>query len=249
MITLKDSREIAIMREAGKISAGALERARAVIRPGVSTFAVDQAVREFIESHGATPSFLHYNGFPASACISLNDEVIHGIPSKKRIIQDGDVVSVDVGAYYKGYHSDTAYTFAAGVISEEARRLLEATQECLRLGIEAAVAGARIVDISRAVEQHAVGQGFSVVQDYEGHGVGKNLHEEPSVPNFVFGRPGPRLFPGTTIAIEPMITAGRAAVRVLKDGWTVVTADGSISAHFEHTIAVTSNGPEILTQL
>lgn len=247
MITIKDGRELEIMREAGKIAAGAIVEAGKVIKDGVSTKTVDKVVREYIEKHGAKPSFLGYGGFPGSACISVNEQVIHGIPSRSVIIREGDIVGVDVGAFYKGYHSDTAYTFAAGQISKEAQRLLDATRECLRRGIEKATAGNRIADISKAVEEYATTQGYFIVREYEGHGVGKELHEEPGVPNYVTGRSGPRLYPGMTIAIEPMINAGTAAVKVLKDDWTVVTADKSLSAHFEHTVAVTEHGPEILT--
>lgn len=249
MIILKDRRELQLMRESGKIAAGAIEKASQVIRPGVTTYAVDKALREYIESKGAKPSFLGLYGFPGSACISVNNELIHGIPSQKKIINEGDIVSIDIGALWKGYHSDTAYTFAAGEISENAKRLLEATQECLRRGIEQAVVGNRIADISKAVEEYATTQGYSVVREYEGHGVGRKLHEEPSVPNFVTGRSGPRLLSGMTIAIEPMINEGTAKINVLDDDWTVVTADGKLCAHFEHTVAITNNGPEILTSL
>ncbi len=249
MIILKDGRELEIMREAGKIAAGAIIEAGKLIKDGVTTYAVDKAVREYIEKHGAKPSFLGYGGFPGSACISINEQVIHGIPSKSVIIREGDIVGVDIGAFYKGYHSDTAFTFAAGHVSEDAQKLLDATAECLRRGIEKAVMGNRISDIGKAVEEYATTQGYSVVREYEGHGVGKELHEEPGVPNYVYGRPGPRLYPGMTIAIEPMINAGSAAVKVLKDDWTVVTADKSLSAHFEHTVAVTDHGPEILTAI
>ena len=249
MIILKDCRELQLMRESGKIAAGAIEKASQVIRPGVTTYAVDKALREYIESKGAKPSFLGLYGFPGSACISINEELIHGIPSKRRVINEGDIVSIDIGALWKGFHSDTAYTFAAGAISENAKRLLETTQECLRRGIEQAVVGNRIVDISRAVEEYATTQGYSVVREYEGHGVGRSLHEEPSVPNFVSARPGPRLCQGMTIAIEPMINEGSAKIKVLDDDWTVVTADNRLCAHFEHTVAITNNGPEILTAL
>ncbi len=249
MIILKDHRELAVMREAGKIAAGAIERAGQVIRPGVTTFAVDKAIREYIESHGAKPNFLGLYGFPGSACISVNEQLIHGIPSRSKVIEEGDIVSIDTGALYKGYNSDTAYTFAAGAISENAKRLLETTQECLSKGIAAATVGNRIVDIGRAVEEYATTQGYSVVREYEGHGVGRKLHEEPSVPNFVTSYAGPRLCQGMTIAIEPMINEGAAKVHVLDDDWTVVTADGKLCAHFEHTVAITNNGPEILTKL
>jgi len=249
MIVLKDCREIRLMRESGKIAAGAIERAGQVIRPGVTTYAVDKAIREFIESHGAKPNFLGLYGFPGSACISVNEQLIHGIPSKQKVIEEGDIVSIDTGALYKGFHSDTAYTFAAGAISESTKRLLETTQECLRRGIKAATVGNRIVDIGRAVEEYATTQGYSVVREYEGHGVGKNLHEEPSVPNYVTRQAGPRLCQGMTIAIEPMINEGSAEVKVLDDDWTVITADGKLCAHFEHTVALTNDGPLILTEL
>ena len=249
MIILKDHRELDLMRESGKIAAGTIERAGQVIKPGVTTYAVDKALREYIESHGAKPAFLGQYGFPGSACISINNELIHGIPSRTRVIKEGDIVSIDTGAIWKGFYSDTAYTFAAGDVPDSTKRLLETTQECLRRGIEAAVVGNRIGDIGRAVEEYATTQGYSVVREYEGHGVGRKLHEEPSVPNFVTKNAGPRLLPGMTIAIEPMINEGTAEVNVLDDDWTVVTADGKLCAHFEHTVAVTDHGPEILTKL
>lgn len=248
MIALKTARELDLMREAGAISAQALLVAGEYCKPGVSTKEIDTKVREFILSKGAKPSFLHYNGFPASACISVNDTVIHGIPSKKEILKEGDVVSVDVGAYYKGYHGDNAYTFAVGQISEQAKQLLEATEQSLYEAIKVAVPGNRIGDVSHAVENYVSKFGYGIVRQYVGHGVGANLHESPDVPNF--GKPGHgvRLVPGMVIAIEPMINLKGDAVKAQPDGWTVKTVSGSYSAHFEHTIAITKDGPVILTK-
>ncbi len=247
MIVIKTAREIRQMQDACTISARALRLAGEAIEPGVSTLEIDTLVRKYIEEQGATPSFLGYGGFPNSACISVNNEVIHGIPSKKTILKAGDIVSVDVGAQMNGYHGDNAYTFACGDISKEARALLDATRESLYEGIKMAVAGNRVGDISAAVQQYTEARSYSVVRDFVGHGVGAILHEEPSIPNF--GRPhrGARLIPGMTIAIEPMINAGGHDVLVLDDDWTVVTADGSLSAHFEHTVAITPDGPMIMT--
>ncbi|MCI9414412.1 MAG: type I methionyl aminopeptidase [Clostridiales bacterium] len=246
MVSIKNSRELRGMKEACVISARALQLAGEAIQPGVTTGEVDRVVRKYIESQGATPSFLGYGGFPASACISVNDEVIHGIPGK-RVIHAGDIVSVDVGAYYNGFHGDNAYTFAAGEISPEAQALLDATRESLYEGIRAAAAGNRIGDIGAAVQRYVEVRGYSVVRQYVGHGVGTNLHEDPSVPNFGTPGRGPRLLPGMTIAIEPMINAGTCEVDTQRDGWTVTTRDGKWSAHFEHTIAITADGPVILT--
>lgn len=246
MVSIKNSRELRGMKEACVISARALQLAGEAIQPGVTTGEVDRVVRKYIESQGATPSFLGYGGFPASACISVNDEVIHGIPGK-RVIHAGDIVSVDVGAYYNGFHGDNAYTFAAGETSPEAQALLDATRESLYEGIRAAAAGNRIGDIGAAVQRYVEVRGYSVVRQYVGHGVGTNLHEDPSVPNFGTPGRGPRLLPGMTIAIEPMINAGTCEVDTQRDGWTVTTRDGKWSAHFEHTIAITADGPVILT--
>ena len=204
-------------------------------------------VRQYIEKEGATPSFLGYGGFPASACISVNNQVIHGIPSKKHVLKEGDIVSIDIGAYYNGYHGDNAWTFPCGEISKEAQALLDATRESLFEGIKMAKAGNRIGDIASAVQQYVEARNYSVVRDFVGHGVGAKLHEDPSVPNFGTPGRGVRLLPGMTIAIEPMINAGTHEVRVLEDQWTTVTADGKLSAHFEHTIAITPEGPQILT--
>jgi len=247
MISIKSSRDLTAMKDACRLSAQALELAGSLVRPGITTGEIDREVRRFIEKAGAKPSFLGYGGFPASACISVNDTVIHGIPGTQ-VIHEGDIVSVDVGAYYNGYHGDNAATFAAGAIAPEAQALLDATRESLYEGIRAAQPGNRIGDIGAAVQQYVEARGYSVVRQYVGHGVGTNLHEDPNVPNFGTPGRGTRLLPGMTIAIEPMINAGTHEVRVLGDQWTVVTADGRLSAHFEHTIAITPDGPVILTQ-
>ncbi|MBQ4129099.1 MAG: type I methionyl aminopeptidase [Ruminococcus sp.] len=247
MIVIKTARELSKMQDACKLSARALRLAGEAVEPGVSTFEIDTIVRKYIEEQGATPSFLGYGGFPASACISVNNVVIHGIPSKKIILKEGDIVSIDVGAFINGYHGDNAYTFACGDISKEAKALLDATKESLFMGIKQAVAGNRVGDISAAVQEYTEARSYSVVRDFVGHGVGAKLHEEPSVPNFGTPHRGVRLIPGMTLAIEPMINAGDHRVKVLDDEWTVVTVDGSLSAHFEHTIAVTPDGPVIMT--
>ena len=246
MVSIKNSRELSSMREACRISARALQLAGEAVQPGVTTGEIDRLVRKYIESEGATPSVLGYGGFPGSACISVNDKVIHGIPGK-RVIHAGDIVSVDVGAHFNGYHGDNAATFGAGDISPEAQALMDATRESLQEGIRAAKAGNRIGDIGAAVQRYVEVRGYSVVRQFVGHGVGTNLHEDPSVPNFGTPGRGPRLLPGMTIAIEPMINQGTCDVRTLKDGWTVVTKDGKLSAHFEHTVAITADGPVILT--
>ena len=247
MVILKTSRELAKMREAGRISQAALREAGKAVEPGVSTAELDGIVRSYIEKAGATPSFLGYGGFPASACISVNNVVIHGIPGKQQILKNGDIVSIDVGAYYNGYHGDNAWTFACGDVSKEAQALMDATREALFEGIAKALAGNRTGDIGHAVQRYVEARSYSVVRDFVGHGVGAKLHEDPSVPNYGIPGHGLRLRPGMVIAIEPMINQGTPRVRVLKDKWTTVTADGLLSAHFEHTIAITSNGPVILT--
>ena len=247
MVILKTAREIALMREAGRISQRALQLAGRAVEPGVSTLELDTMIRSYIEKEGATPSFLGYGGFPASACISVNNVVIHGIPSAKEILKEGDIVSIDVGAYFGGYHGDNAYTFPCGDISPEARDLLDTTKEALYQGIKQAVAGNRLGDIGSTVQRYVEARSYSVVRDFVGHGVGAKLHEDPSVPNYGTPGRGVRLLPGMVIAIEPMVNMGTHKVRVLDDDWTTVTADGKLSAHFEHTIAVTSNGPVILT--
>lgn len=217
------------------------------VQPGVTTEEIDRIAYEYIIKQGAKPNFLNYNGFPATACISINDEVIHGIPSKKRVIKEGDIVSIDLGAVLDGYNGDNAATFAAGKISPEAERLINTTRESLYKGIEAAVAGGRIGDISSAVQKYCEERGFSVVRDFVGHGIGAKLHEDPSVPNYGTPGRGVRLLPGMTLAIEPMINMGGYEVRQLSDGWTIKTKDGGLSAHFEHTVAITTDGPKILT--
>ena len=247
MVILKMSREIAKMRQAGRISQRALQAAGKAVEPGVSTYEIDCIVREYIEKQGAAPSFLGYGGFPASACISVNNVVIHGIPSKSEILKQGDIVSIDVGAYFEGYHGDNAWTFPCGDISKEAQRLIDTTRESLFEGIKQAVSGNRIGDIGHAVQEYAEARSYSVVRKFVGHGVGAKLHEDPSVPNYGMSHRGVRLLPGMTIAIEPMINQGTFKVRILDDGWTTVTADGKLSAHFEHTVAITPDGAVILT--
>lgn len=247
MVYLKTQEEINLMKKAGKISARALELGGKAVKPGVTTMYVDKIIHDYIKSQGAVPSFLGYNDFPASSCISINKEVIHGIPSKTRVINEGDIVSIDVGAYYRGFHADNAATFPAGAISEDAQKLINATMQALEFGIKQAVVGNRIGDISNAIQTFVESKGYGVVREYVGHGVGRKLHENPSVPNYGSAGRGMRLEQGMTIAIEPMVNMGSYKVKVLDDCWTVITADNKYSAHFEHTIAITNNGPEILT--
>ena len=247
MVSLKTARELSLMKDACRISAEALRAAGEAVKPGISTLEIDTIVRQYIEKQGATPSFLGYGGFPASACISVNNVVIHGIPKPTTVLKDGDIVSIDTGAYYRGFHGDNAYTFPCGTISDEARRLLDATRASLYEGIKQATAGNRIGDIGSAVQGYVEARSYSVVRNYVGHGVGAKLHEDPSVPNYGSKGRGVRLLPGMTIAIEPMVNEGTHYTRVLGDKWTVVTADGRLSAHFEHTIAITPDGPKILT--
>ena len=248
-IILKTAEQIRLMKEAGRITGEAILKARDVIRPGVSTWEVDRVIHDYIVKCGAKPSFLGYAGFPGSACVSVNSEVIHGIPSRTRILEEGDLVKVDVGALYRGYHGDSAKTFAVGRVSAEATALMERTKECFYRGVAKAVVGNRIGDVGHAVQACAEEAGFSVVREYVGHGVGTHLHEEPDVPNYGTEGRGCRLYAGMTIAIEPMVNAGKAGVRVLPDGWTVVTSDGRLSAHYEHTVAVTDDGPVLLTDV
>lgn len=248
MIVLKTARELGIMREACRISAQALELIGKAIEPGVTTAELDRLAEKFILSQGAVPNFKNYHGYPATACISINNEVIHGIPTGKRKIKEGDIVSVDLGALFDGYHGDNAATFACGDISDEAQRLINATKESLYEGIKMARAGGRIGDISNAIQSYVEARGYSVVRDFVGHGVGTSLHEAPEVPNFGTAGRGVRLMPGMTLAIEPMINIGTHEVKVMPDGWTVLTKDGSLSAHFEHTVAITPEGPQIMTK-
>ena len=246
MIALKSPRDIERMRRAGKITAAARALAGKMVIPGVSTREIGTAVRSFIESCGAVPSFLNYNGYPGSICISVNDEVIHGIPGG-RILQDGDIVSLDVGAYIDGFHGDCADTFPCGTISSEAQQLIAVTRQSFWEGMKAARVGGRVSDISHAIQSYVEQHGYSIVRDFVGHGLGTKLHEPPEVPNF--GKPGhgPRLMPGMTIAVEPMVNLGAWGVKVLKDGWTVKTLDGSLSAHYENSVLITKGEPEILT--
>ena len=246
-IVIKSSREIELMRQAGKIAAGARSIARQMIEPGVTTRAINKEVFHFLKKSGAEPTFLGYSGYPASACISVNDQVIHGIPGARKL-QAGDIVSVDVGATYQGFVGDCAGTFPCGTCGEEALRLIAVTRQSFFEGIRQARSGKRVSDISAAVQQYAEGAGCSVVRDYVGHGVGARMHEDPEVPNYVQrGRGSPRLVQGMTIAVEPMVNLGTWEVKVLSDGWTVVTADGSLSAHYENSILITDGEPEILT--
>ena len=246
MISLKSPREIECMRRAGRLTAQARALAGSLVRPGVTTHEIDTAVRKFIESHGAKPSFLGYGGFKGSACISINEEVIHGIPGPRKL-KEGDIVSVDVGAYLDGFHGDCAATFPCGEVSPEAMELIRVTEQSFWEGIKLARAGNRVFDISHAVQQYVESHGCSVVRDFVGHGVGAKLHEAPEVPNFGPAGHGPRLQPGMTIAVEPMVCAGDWHVKVLKDGWTTVSADGSLTAHYENTILITDGEPEVLT--
>ncbi|NCB51503.1 MAG: type I methionyl aminopeptidase [Clostridia bacterium] len=246
MIIIKSQREIELMRQAGKITAAARTLAREMIAPGVSTEELDREIHQFILKSGAEPSFLGYGGFPASACISVNDEVIHGIPGP-RVIREGDIVSLDVGATIYGFTGDCAGTFPCGEISEEARKLIKVTRQSFFEGIKYAKQGYRVSDIGHAVQEYVENNGFSVVRAYVGHGVGANLHEEPEVPNFGPPGHGPRLVKGMTIAVEPMVNSGGFDIRVLDNEWTVVTKDGSLSAHYENTILITDGEPEILT--
>lgn len=246
-VTIKSEREIALMREAGKILAEVHEKLGEIIAPGISTLDIDKKGEELIRSYGCIPSFLNYEGYPASICVSVNDEVVHGIPHKKHYLREGDIVSLDAGVIYKGYHSDAARTHGVGQISAEAERLIRVTEESFFKGIEFAKAGNHLNDISAAIQKHVEMNGFSVVRDLVGHGIGNHLHEEPEVPNFKrFGR-GIKLRPGMTLAIEPMVNAGTHEVWLLEDDWTVVTQDGEFSAHYENTVLITEGEPELLS--
>ncbi len=246
MIAIKNERELTLMRQACKITAAARALAGEMVRPGVTTKQIDKAVHDFIVSQGARPSFLNYNGYPGSACISVNQTVIHGIPGGYTL-KDGDIVSIDVGAYCKGFHGDCAATFACGTISAEAEKLIQVTEQSFFEGLRFVKRGHRVSDISHAIQTYVESNGFSVVRSFVGHGVGAQLHEEPEVPNYGPAGRGPRLLPGMTLAIEPMVNAGTHEVRILRDGWTVVTTDGKLSAHYENTVLITDGEPEILT--
>ena len=249
MIQLKNAHQIAIMKDAGRITGEALALGGELVRPGVTTAYIDSMIRRHIEKCGAKPSFLGYGGFPAAACISINEQVIHGIPSENVVLKEGDIVKIDVGAYYKGFHGDSANTFRCGKVSELADRLIEATKESFMRGIEQIESGKRIGDIGSAIEKSVISDGFSVVRRYVGHGVGKDLHESPEVPNYGTPGRGARLVPGMVIAIEPMVCTGSGDVFEKEDGWTVITDDGGLSAHYEHTVAMTDNGIILLTQI
>jgi methionyl aminopeptidase len=249
MVTIKSTREIELMREAGRIVALAHSEVAKIIKPGISTKALDDLVERVIVENDAIPSFKNYNGFPTAACISINEVVVHGIPDNNRLLQDGDIVSVDIGANFKGYHGDSAWTYACGEINEDAKRLLDGTKASLFAGLEYAKAGNRLSDISHEIQDVAESKGFSVVREFVGHGIGKHLHEDPQIPNYGPPHRGILLKKGMTLAIEPMINLGNKEVKVLTDGWTTVTRDKSLSAHFEHTILITETGYEILTQL
>ena len=247
MVQIKNNEQLACMRKAGRITGEAILAAREHIKEGVSTKELDTIIRNYIEKCGAKPSFLGYGGFPGSACISINNEVIHGIPSAKRFLKEGDIVKIDVGAYIGGYHGDSANTFGVGKISEEAEKLIAVTRESFFRGVKMAAKGKRVGDIGSEICGYAEGLGYGVVRKFVGHGIGHELHEDPEIPNFGTAGRGVRLYPGMTIAIEPMINIGARDVKVLDDGWTVITADGSLSAHYEHTVAITDGEPILLT--
>lgn len=249
MIIIKSPREIELMARAGRITAGGLQVVKEAIAPGISTRELDRLVEEFFRKQGAIPAFKGYGGFPASICTSLNNQVVHGIPSDNVILQQGDILSVDIGAIVDGYVGDAAVTYPVGEISPESAELIAVTERSLMEGIEWAVEGNRLSDISAAIQQWVEANGFSVIRDYVGHGIGQKMHEDPQIPNFGHPGFGPRLMSGMVLAIEPMVNAGKYHVKTLADGWTVVTADGKLSAHFEHTVAITPQGPRILTTL
>ena len=246
MIIIKSLQEIELMRQAGRIVADTLQELAGAIRPGITTIQLDTLARQYIQKSGARPAFLGYHGFPASICASLNEEVVHGIPGLRRL-KAGDIISIDVGVFYKGYYGDAAATFPVGEVSPLAKRLLEVTRESLYKGIEKAYPGNRLYDISAAIQTYVESRGFSVVRSYVGHGIGSEMHEEPQVPNFGFPGKGPVLEAGMVLAIEPMVNAGTWEVETLSDDWTVVTKDRNLSAHFEHTVAIMQDGPDILT--
>ena len=249
MIVLKSSRELELMKEACQISAEALLVAGEAVKPGVSTKEIDEIAYKFIKKHGATPNFLNYGGFPATACISINDEVIHGVPSKHKIIKDGDIVSVDTVALKKGFNGDAARTFMIGNVSKEAKRLVDVTKQAFFEGIKYAKPGYRIGDVCHAIGEYVHSQGYSVVREFQGHGIGREMHEDPGIPNYGKAGKGIRLEPGMTLAIEPMVIQGKPNILELDDGWTIITEDGSLAAHYENTILITEKEPEILTIL
>ncbi len=247
MIELKSAREIGLMRRAGHVLADVVDRLRASVKPGMSTLEIDEDVEEFIRAKGATPAFKGYRGFPATVCISINEEVVHGIPSAHRRIKEGDIVGLDLGCIVEGYYADCAFTLAVGDVPPQVQKLLDVTRESLDRAIDECRPGRRLSDVSHAVQSHVEAGGFAVVRAFVGHGIGRALHEDPQIPNFGDPGRGPQLRPGMVLAIEPMVTMGSWEVRILDDGWTAVTRDGSLAAHFEHTIAITDAGPEVLT--
>lgn len=249
MIEIKSEREIALLKEAGRIVALCHEEMKKVIRPGISTWELDQICEKIIREHGATPSFKGYGGFPSAVCASVNEVVVHGFPSKKCILKSGDIIAIDIGACYKGYHGDSAWSYAVGTISEANRKLLEVTHDALYEGLKQVREGAHLGDVSAAIGSYVDSFGYGIVEEFTGHGVGRNIHEDPPIFNFGVPGTGPILKEGMVLAIEPMVNAGTKKVRILKDGWTTVTMDHSKSAHFEHTIVVRKNGYEILTSL
>lgn len=248
MIIRKSPYELEFMREAGRIVALAHQQLRQAIEPGVTTRELDNMAEEIIRKHGATPSFKGYGGFPGNVCTSVNEELVHGIPGDRKL-KEGDIISLDIGAEYRGYHGDSAWTYPVGAVSEEVKRLLDVTEKSLYVGLQKASPDHRLSDISHAIQTYVEGEGFSIVREYVGHGIGQNLHEDPQIPNFGPPGMGPRLKPGMVLAIEPMVNAGSRYVKTLDDNWTVVTQDGAMCAHFEHTVVITEEGCEILTQL
>ncbi len=248
MIVLKSAREIALMRQAGQVLVAAMRVCRDLVKPGISTLEIDREVERLIRQMGARPAFKGYRGFPATVCVSINEEVVHGIPAAHRRVKEGDIVGLDLGAIVNGYYADAALTLAVGEISPDVQHLLDVTREALGLAIAQARPRNRLGDVSAAVQQHVEAAGFGVVRAFVGHGIGRELHEDPQVPNFGEAGKGPTLRPGMVLAIEPMVTMGHWGVRVLADRWTAVTEDGSLAAHFEHTVAITENGPDVLTQ-
>ncbi len=247
MIIIKSQQEIEIMREPGKVTGKILKELEDFIKPGISTMDIDKFVEDTIRAHGMIPAFKGYGGFPGSACVSVNEEIVHGIPSKKRILREGDIVSVDIGCIYKGYNSDAARTYGVGKISEEAQRLIDAARESFFEGLKFCKVGYRLSDVSHAIQKRVEEDGFGVIRDFVGHGIGRELHEDPQIPNY--GKPGrgPRLAKGMVLAIEPMISEGTYEVEVLLDNWTAVTADGKLAAHYENTVVITDGEPELLT--
>jgi methionyl aminopeptidase len=248
VIVLKSQREIELMRRAGAILADVMDRLRGAVKAGMSTLEIDEEVESFIADRGATPAFKGYRGFPATVCVSINEEVVHGIPSAHRRLKEGDIVGLDLGCIVEGYYADCAFTMPIGEVPEPVQTLLDVTRESLDLAIEQCRPGRRLSDVSHAVQRHVEGRGLAVVRAFVGHGIGRALHEEPQVPNFGEPGRGPQLKPGMVLAIEPMVTMGSWEVRILDDGWTAVTRDGSLAAHFEHTIAITDQGPDVLTR-